>query len=306
MLIFAISDKGGTGRSVTSGNVLYRMALGGADVCYVDFDFGSPTAGTTFHVGSAANGTRRGGLHSYLFGNIPSPQRLSVWTESERAALRGKLPGAGELVLYPGDENGGEFPSTTEVVARSVDLFARLEEEFEITLVDLSAGRSYAAQIALAASASTQLLRIPSRWLVFHRWTRQHIAAASGLVNGENGIVAAGAAMGHDAAVLRANIRYVRTAVVDPETSPELAALRPQQLAWLRACNDELHDLASRLSIGRTVLLGTVPLDPVLQWREQLITDEDVMGSKIANYSTVHAFRTLADLIRSDESWEPL
>ena len=46
MFVFAASDKGGTGRSVTSSNLLYRSALQGNDVCYLDFDFGSPTAET--------------------------------------------------------------------------------------------------------------------------------------------------------------------------------------------------------------------------------------------------------------------
>ena len=35
MLVFATSDKGGTGRSVTSSNVAYRRALQGSDVCYL-------------------------------------------------------------------------------------------------------------------------------------------------------------------------------------------------------------------------------------------------------------------------------
>ena len=48
MLLIATSDKGGTGRSVTGSNVVYRRALQGGDVCYVDFDFGSPTAGAVF------------------------------------------------------------------------------------------------------------------------------------------------------------------------------------------------------------------------------------------------------------------
>ena len=44
MLIFSASDKGGTGRSVTSANLAYHRAMAGDDVCYLDFDFGSPTA----------------------------------------------------------------------------------------------------------------------------------------------------------------------------------------------------------------------------------------------------------------------
>ena len=57
MLLFATSDKGGTGRSVTGSNVMYRRALQGGDVCYVDFDFGSPTAGAIFGISALNRGT---------------------------------------------------------------------------------------------------------------------------------------------------------------------------------------------------------------------------------------------------------
>jgi len=56
MLLFATSDKGGTGRSVTGSNVVYRRALQGGDVCYVDFDFGSPTSGAIFGISGLSRG----------------------------------------------------------------------------------------------------------------------------------------------------------------------------------------------------------------------------------------------------------
>ena len=34
--------------------------------------------------------------------------------------------------------------------------------------------------------------------------------------------------------------------------------------------------MAAERRVGRAAMLGSVPLDPVLQWREQLITDSDV------------------------------
>ena len=113
MLIFATSDKGGTGRSVTSSNVLYRSALQGSDVCYLDFDFGSPTAGAIFNI------DRRGARHHHraactpiCTGRCAEPHRLDMWAESDRASLRNRPPGAGRLVLLPGDSGGGEFPIT--------------------------------------------------------------------------------------------------------------------------------------------------------------------------------------------------
>lgn len=305
MLVFAASDKGGTGRSVTSCNVLYRSALDGLDVCYLDFDFGSPTAGAILDIGSVAQGTNGGGLHSYLDGALPQPQRLEVWSEADRGSLWHRPPGAGRLVLLPGDRGGGEFPVTREMVERCGRLFLHLEEEFDVTLVDLSAGRSYATQLALEATALPALRSVRSRWLVFHRWTRQHVIAASGLVYGERGILSAGATLGHDPDDLLDGLRFVRTAVVDPN-SPELAGLQPAQAAWLHECHRDLQELAGTLRVGRTMLIGSVPLDPVLQWREQLISDNDVYPRRIANRETVEAFSSLAMRLLDDAAWETL
>jgi hypothetical protein len=305
MLIFATSDKGGTGRSVTSCNMMYRRALRGSDVCYLDFDFGSPTAGAVFEVASAATGSDTAGLHSYLQGRVVAPARIDLWSMSDREVLRSRPVGAGQFVLFPGDRGGGEFGLNDDVVRRCVQLFLRIEEEFEVCLVDLSAGRSFAADLALEVTGRPELRLTVVRWLIFHRWTRQHIIAAAGLVFGDRGILQTGKACGHDESELRDAIRFVRTAVQDPG-SPDLAHLRPVQAAWLRECNRELQELASRLQLGRSNVLGQTPIDPVLQWREQLISDADVVTSRIANRTTVQAFDELSRRLTDDASWEGL
>lgn len=305
MLIFATSDKGGTGRSVTSCNLVYRRALQGSNVSYLDFDFGSPTAGAVFEVAAAATGTDGGGLHSYLQGRKVEPVRLDLWTESDRTALRARPVNAGRLTLFPGDRGGGEFALSEDVVRRCTELFLRMEEEFDVTLVDLSAGRSFAVDLALEVTGQPALRSTVSRWLIFHRWTRQHIVAAAGLVFGDRGILQTGKACGHDESELLDGLRFVRTAVQDP-SNPELAQIRPAQAAWLRECNRDLQELASRLSLGRSNVLGQTPIDPVLQWREQLISDEDVAASQVANHATAAAFDDLARRLTDDASWEGL
>ncbi|MDQ7904274.1 SCO2523 family variant P-loop protein [Phytohabitans sp. ZYX-F-186] len=306
MLVFATSDKGGTGRSVTSSNVAYRRALQGSDVCYLDFDFGSPTAGTIFNVDNAARGVTSGlGLHSYMQGRVSEPVAIDIWTESDRPSLRHRPPGAGRLVLFPGDAGGSEFSIDDEAVQRCVRLLRRVDEEFELCLLDLSAGRSYATDMVLAATAAPEMRSVTARWLVFHRWTRQHIIAANGLVHGRRGIIEVGQDRGHDPRELADSIRFVRTAVVDPN-SDELAGLRSSQIAWLRDCNRDLQELASARKVGRTTMLGAIPLDPVLQWREQLISDNDVYARQIANRETVDAFELLAKRLTEDAVWVSL
>ncbi|WP_432983576.1 SCO2523 family variant P-loop protein [Dactylosporangium sp. CA-233914] len=305
MLVFAVSDKGGTGRSVTSGNIVYRTALTGRDVCYLDFDFGSPTAGTVFQIEKLVSGLPGTGLHSYLQGRTQTPNCVDVWAESEGETLRRQPPGSGRLELFPGDRDGGEFPASEETVARCAELFLSLEEQYDVALVDLSAGRSYAVETALAATSAEQLRHVTVRWLVFHRWTHQHIRAAHDLVHGANGIIAAGKANYHDEGELRRSIRFVRTAVVQPN-SPSLAGLRPEQVAWLENCNGSLQTLAGRLGLGRTSLLGTVPLEPLLQFREQLISDHDVRQRRTANQETVDAFASLAEKLHDERAWEAM
>ena len=199
MLLIATSDKGGTGRSVTGSNVVYRRALQGGDVCYVDFDFGSPTAGAIFGISALSRGTTTGGgTHSYLQGRSHSEELWDVWQHSDRTSLRQRPPGTGRLVLVPGDAGGGEFSFDDDMVERCIDLFLRLHSEFEVVLIDLSAGRSYAAEIVIAATAMPEMVGVTTRWLVFHRWTRQHIEAAAGLVFGERGLLDIGEMHGRD------------------------------------------------------------------------------------------------------------
>ncbi len=306
MIIIATSDKGGTGRSVTGSNVIYRRALQGSDVCYVDFDFGSPTAGAIFGISALTRGTTTGsGTHSYLLGRSPAEELWDVWRHSDRPNLRQRPPGTGRLVLVPGDANGGEFSSNSAVVDRCIDLFLRLHSEFEVVLVDLSAGRSYAADIVIAATSSPGLRKVTTRWLVFHRWTRQHILAAHGLVYGERGLLDIAEEHGRDRDQFIDDIRFVRTAIVDPN-APDLSGLRQEQLAWLREANRGLQQLAADRGVGRSTMLGAVPLDPVLQWREQLITDSDVRASRVANEATTEAFDSIAKKITDDAAWEPM
>lgn len=306
MLLFAISDKGGTGRSVTGSNVAYRRALQGGDVCYVDFDFGSPTAGAIFGISALNRGTATGGgTHSYIQGRAPTEEIWDVWQHSDRASLRLRQQGTGRLVLLPGDAGGGEFYVDDDMVKRCIDLFLRLHSEFEVVLVDLSAGRSYAAEMVIAATCSSQLANVTSRWLVFHRWTAQHVEAAAGLVFGERGLLDIGEIHERDRDSFIQNIRFVRTAIVDPNT-PDLAGLRPAQLAWLREANRELQRLAAERHVGRAAMIGSVPLDPVLQWREQLITDDDVWARHVANQATVDAFDSMAKTMVDAQAWEQM
>jgi len=307
MLVFAASDKGGTGRSVTSSNLLYRSALQGNDVCYVDFDFGSPTAGAIFGIEGAENGTMSGrGTHRFLRAEASQAERIDVWSETDRPTVRQRPAGAGRLVLLPGDKGGADFTRNAQPnLRRCIDLFLTLNAEFSLCIVDLSAGRNLAVELALRATAAPELRGVQSRWLVFHRWTRQHVIAAGGLVYGRStGLIDLAQKFGHDIDEFTDRLRFVRTAIIDL-TSPSQRGLTAPQSIWLGKCDDKLRELADKHRVGKDLLLGTVPLDPMLQWQEQLITDDDI-AQGIANRETRDAFDSLAKRITDDTAWETL
>jgi hypothetical protein len=143
---------------------------------------------------------------------------------------------------------------------------------------------------------------VEARWLVFHRWTRQHVTAASGLAFGAHGILRGGAAKGHDEAVLREAIRFVRAAVPGP-ASPLWAHASPAQSTWMQKRDEQLRRLASEHGIGDSVVLGTVPLEPILHWREQLITEDDVLSTQIAGKETLEELEEIARRLTDDTYW---
>lgn len=303
VLVFAASDKGGTGRSVTSANLAYQCALDGSDVCFLDFDFGSPTAATVFDLPDVHRQAETTGLHAYLQGSVGEPLRVDVWARTEHADLRERPNGSGRLVLLPGDRYGGEFVTGEEHVHRCADLVLRLRREFDVIIVDLSAGRSYAVDLVLdATSPRGGLDRLAHRWLIFHRWTRQHVAAAAELTFGPRGILTTGEGMGHDRDVLRGAIRFVRAAVPDPD-SPLWSHVGPARYAWMTQCDSALEKLASDRGLGRTGMIAKIPLEPVLQWQERLITDQDVHDRQIADPETWRALGDLAQRLTDNSFW---
>lgn len=85
--------------------------------------------------------------------------------------------------------------------------------------------------------------------------------------------------------------------------TPPWSLAPPAQSAWMRTCDQDLHRLAADRGVGHSAMLGSVPLEPVLQWREQLITDEDVLSSRVAGPKTLKAFQDLAGKLTDTAAW---
>ena len=303
IIVFATSDKGGTGRSVTSCNLAYRLSIKGHNVAYLDFDFGSPTAGALFEIEQLERGTDSGnGLHSFLTGRTSRLASHDIRAATNRKDLQSPRHPY-QLALVPGDRGGGEFGVSAAVVQRCIELLVKCRQEYDITFVDLSAGRSAALEIVLSAMAASQLRNAVARWLVFHRWTRQHILAANGLVHGDHGLKQNSESIGYGSDRLLDSLRYVRTAVPSTGVAGHEAGGSGPQWAWLRKQDKMLDNLAQINKIGTSVTLGETPMEPVLQWREQVILDADV-DAKIANAQTREAFVALADDLIDEETWK--
>jgi hypothetical protein len=298
VLVFATSDKGGTGRSVTGANVAYQCALRGDDVCYVDFDLGSPTSASVFALTDAIGYADGDGLHSHLRNGARPLRKLDVWSDTADADLR-PPPGAARLCLVPGDRGRGEFDADDEIVNRCTALLRELDEEFDVTLVDLSAGRTYAIEIALRSTAN---FKRPARWMVFYRWTHQHIRATHGLVHGARGIIESGEGWGHDRERLAQNIRYVCAAKPDVDVDYR-GRIGAELKEWLRERESYLENLARRHEMGRLRHLGEVPFDPLLQWNEQIITRHHV-DRALAAEATLASFARLAAGLTDDTEWQ--
>ena len=69
--------------------------------------------------------------------------------------------------------------------------------------------------------------------------------------------------------------------------------------------DQSLGRLARDRKLGPAILLGATPLEPMLQWREQLILNSDV-AKHLANDGTVRAFAQLAADLEDDRYWTAL
>jgi hypothetical protein len=137
------------------------------------------------------------------------------------------------------------------------------------------------------------------RWLVFHRWTRQHVLSASSLIFEDRGLAHIAQDAGHGTGFMDL-VRTVRTAV--PDLNSAYTAERPVQAQWLRISDEELRELARRHRLGQGIMLGVTPMEPILQWREQIILDSDV-AQGFANRETLEAFRDLATKLDDDQAY---
>lgn len=279
-IYLGLSHKGGTGRSVSLANIAYWLAASGNDVCIVDLDLGSPTMGTVLGRSDLGTGTRDGlGVHSFLrgrpaqIGSVASAL-ISVWGDN----LHPTSDHAGNFALLPGTR-GGDIDLDAEGIRDGLRyIFDEISGRFDYVFADLRSGLSNVA----AALTQPEFKDDDVTWLFFYRWTPQQLAGLEDLAErvADSYREPPGARVG-----------FVRTAFSDPAGYD--GPLQTYVLDLHAKLDRQEQRAKDRVDGG--LVLGAVPLDPILQWEERILREVDERrGSK----ETVNSFRSIAEIIR--------
>ena len=292
-LLACISHKGGTGRTVTTANIAYHLAVLGKNVCIVDLDLASPTLGSVVGLADIGVGAPKGeGIHDILIGARP-PEDVAeierdVWESNDIANSRSWE--CGDYFLVPGRAGGGDQALTLgedfrddhrNRLVRSLDHLLR---RFDFVFCDLRSGIGNVAEAFLTRPVVGRL----DAWLLFHRWTRQHLVGAIDLAQRLSANTV------RPSAETEKPVRFlrIRTASIDK------GSVKQEAKRWVNQQHDKLLEESSRLD-GVTdpplEEIGSVPLDPLLQWTECILTSERDATSR----DTIDAFSQIAKFLVS-------
>ena len=285
----AISHKGGTGRSVTLANVAFRLALKGYDICCVDLDLTSPTLGSVLGIAKLETGVEKEGSQvapRSIFDilnrgndaqkviNMCDTALVDVWGAS--GELQVSKPIANPIFrLLPGFKN---INDDVLELSRLPLLLEALSDRYHVVILDVRSGNSKVAD----ALASPECDPYIDSWLLHFRWTRQHLAGVANYVSSFQKT--------HG----RFDDRVLLISTAYPQMSPQSSdALRRELHAYNDQLEARLQDLCGRLGHD---ILGKVPFEDLLLWKETVITDK-MVERRIARAETSESFGAIADAI---------
>lgn len=273
----SLSHKGGTGRSVASANVAFHAARQGEHVCLVDVDLASPTLGAVLGIPGLEAGVAapsRHGSPSSLGDLLDHPDQassidqalVSAWKSPD--LMQYASGPVGDLYLLPGSSWRGDeaYHRLTEPLAHALGM---LNDRFDRVVVDVRSGVSTVVQAFLEPPLSQEV----DVWLVFFRWTPQHVTGLDALLRGLQDKVNV--------------LRTVRTAYVEPDQVAER-----ERRDWVKKCYAALDQRYQAIDPRHQQLLATIPLEPLLQWQEMVVTP-DYLDLGLANPETFEAFASL-------------
>lgn len=283
-LFALISHKGGTGRTTAAANIGFRIAIEAKRVCCVDLDLTSPTFGAVLGLAGYEHGAPVG-MHDFLAplakGNPilaarearDSPPLLDVW-ECNPWLGKTLTTRPGDFKLLPGkndQEQKARIVGPKEQGRRLADVFDVLLAEFDVVLADIRSGTSDVVEGMLHAVRDHHCPL--ASWLVFFRWTPQHLVGAEDLCLrlSDKG----------------APVNTVRTAFTERD---ELLEKPP----WYLRQHDRLSEQMDERLRGFAPI-ADIPFEDLLRWQECVVTDDLVAGKRAAaSASTVDGYRRLA------------
>lgn len=277
----AVSHKGGTGRSVTIANVGYQLAMGGSNVCMVDLDLGSSTLGAVWNVEYTEQRGVEGGIGRLLIEPDPTESEIlgslvNLWSASEffKQARGG---GGAKLQLLPGTRDLGDMGNEEVLREPLHKILTVLAENYDYVFADVRSGIS---AVTLALATGGVFRHLVTGWLVFHRWTPQHLIGANDMVTRLSGW------NWSDRTYL------IRTAYVNPQTSLEN---KEKNRDWFM--NQETRLLKERKKFSNRTL-ATIDFSRILQWEERVLTDSFARDANFYPCEEIAQFKDLADKLR--------
>ena len=152
-------------------------------------------------------------------------------------------------------------------------LLNAVSAESDIVFLDVRSGLSHLVAALLDPAFSSLI----SGWLVFHRWTTQHLAAAANLVE--------------SLSTNSVPVYRIKTAVIDATDERYPAKMRN----WLQGQARDLETLDKQIETLAPEI-GRIPLEPTLMVKERIIHQDEIADS-LAFPETVEAYCRVASKI---------
>lgn len=292
------SHKGGTGRSTTTANIAFRLAMAGKRVCVVDLDLASPTMGSVLGMHGHEAGAQVG-IHDMLpkdsgTGTPLAPAKgpeeaveccRPVVRYARKEVSRELKQADARLDLLPGKENEREVIENFRHIRDSLDpILQSLQDEYDVIFIDVRSGRD-APFYALLASG------LPISWVIFYRWTPQHIHGAAALI--------------HDLRKNGSVVKAVRMAYLSPRDFMTSSGQSPEgdqaKLNFFRNQDAAISNLRAEL-FEDDPTVATIRRDDVLLWREGILVNEDLFDIQTLSAGTIGDYRSLVNELLPGEA----
>ncbi len=282
-VVVAASHKGGTGRSVTIANVSYQLARAGMHVCMVDLDLGSSTLGSVWGLDQESDtGVVGPGVQQLLAQGSPSESQIQtalidMWSRSRwLMESHDTNPDKGRLKLMPGNRGAGDLDDKSKRLTEPLfEILSTLSGQFDFVFADVRSGLSSVTHALTREPAFRDLV---AAWLVFHRWTPQHLAGAGELVD----------------LLCQAQSRpyLVRTAYSNPEELPP-----SDNRIWFMRQDAYLQEEAMRL-FSSSRRIATIPFSRLLQWQERVLSPSYLNSMGFRDSQEIQAYQHLANEVK--------